>query len=187
MLPPAQQLAMPGGTTGKQGNVLEVARERVGFVSLAIAMIWSSLVSVLADRARDSQDSPSVREPRDSRCGSTPCRTDRNARDSRQPRNLSLRLSGNLKDGGAAAARISIPYLFGTLHPDGDLTKTNRSHTKYVILTIFFRRLIGSTQPQPETSPPWWRPRRRTGAPPRTTSVLSLLPQSAWLLAPAPL
>jgi hypothetical protein len=185
MLPPAQQLAMPGGTTGKQGNVLEVARERVGFVSLAIAMIWSSFVSALADRTREPLDF------RDSQCGSTPCRTDRDARESRQPRNTSLRLSGNLKDGGAAAARISIPYLFGTLHPDGEPTKTNRSHPKYVIITLFFRRLIGPTQPQPETSPPWWRARRRSGAPSGTrtgtTPVLSLLSPSARLPAPAPL
>lgn len=174
MLPPAQHVAMPGGTTGKQGNVLEVARDRIGFVSLATALIWSSLVSALADRAR---------EPHGSQCGSTPCRADRNARESRSSRNISLRSGGHLKDGGAVAARSSIPCLFGTLHPDGASQTTNRSDTKHVIITLFFRRLIGSPQPQPQAPPPWrWR---WSGAPPGFPPIHFLPPKSAGFPAPA--
>jgi hypothetical protein len=174
MLPPAQHVAMPGGTTGKQGNVLEVAHERIGFVSLAIALIWSSFVSALADRARGLHGS---------QCGSTPCRTDCNARESRSPRKRSLRSGGHLKDGGAEAARSSIPCLFGTIHPDGELQTTNRSYPKHVIIILFRRRLIGSPQPQPQAPPPWrWR---RSGASPGACSLQFLVPESPRLAAPA--
>lgn len=144
MLPPAQHVAMPGGTTGKQGNVLEVARERVGFVSLAIAVIWSSFVAAQPERTRLTQGSP---------CGNTPCRKDREARESRRPRNSSPRFGGTLTDGGAMAARNSIPYVFPTFHPDGATKKTNRSNRNYVIITFFQRFFIGS--PSPPSSPPW--------------------------------
>ena len=155
MLPPAQHVANPGGTTGKQRNVLEVARERVAFVSLAIAMIWSSITSASAGVSAPAER---TRKPQEFPRGSTASRTAREARESRQSRS-SLRFGGNLKDGGAVTARNSIPNLLGSIHPDGADPTTNRSDTKHVIITLFARRIIGSTESQPEAPPPHW-PRR---------------------------
>jgi hypothetical protein len=162
MLTPAQHVAMPGGSICKQGNVLEIARERVGFASLAIAMIWSSFVSALAGRIREGQLLPH---------GSSPSWTDREAWESRQPRS-SLRYGGNSKDGEAMPARACIPQPLGMTHPDGPHRKTNRSNTNYVIITIFPRKFIGpSSSASPPSRPGWSGAGSRRGPGPASGQI----------------
>jgi hypothetical protein len=150
MLPPAQHVAMPGGTICKQRDVLEVAQEKVGFASLAIAMVWSLFVSAVAEQLRGKKPSQH---------GSCASRTSREARESR-PSRSSLRFGGNSKDGKALPARTSSLQSFNLTHPDGEHPKTNRSNTKHVIITIFLRKFIGTPS---QTAPPPWSRRSRPG------------------------